>query len=106
MILIEQLSVYTIMFLISGYKKIRHTSSSWSALRIIFTIDQANQWELKHWYIMYTVVCPHVYSRNYMSVVNSPKSLCIFLWLWPNPFLVALDYVVYFWFCERHHVFI
>jgi len=55
MILIEQLSVYTIMFLICRCKKIvipllvgpryifyAHRSA-------MFTIDRANQWELKQW---------------------------------------------------------
>jgi len=37
MVSIEQLSVYTIMFLISCCKRIRHTSSSWSALYILFS---------------------------------------------------------------------
>jgi len=36
MISIELLSVYTIMFLISHCKKIRHTSSSWFALYSLF----------------------------------------------------------------------
>jgi len=33
----EQLSVYTIMFLISHSKKICHTFSSWSTLYILFS---------------------------------------------------------------------
>ena len=49
-----ELSVYTIVFLISRCKKIRHTLVVgpryifYPRRSAMFTVDRANQWELKH----------------------------------------------------------
>jgi len=49
-------------------------------------------------------VCPRAYIRNGTSKVH--KAFCAHyqLWLWLGP-LATVQYIMYFRFCERCHVF-
>jgi len=61
MISIEQLSVYSKIFLISSCKKfviplvVGLHYIFYAHRSVMFTVDRANQWESKQWYVIYTV---------------------------------------------------